>query len=226
MAHLIEKSHFSVNPEGFGADRPVETQENFIKGIFSSVDETTADGLDRLRTEEGITPTCKLGCCHCCRFHILTNSAEAHTLAQYVKRTFSGDQINGLQMRTRQWHAWDNSRPGRHLTDSFGEQVDIENYVPYCPLLVKGACSAYPVRPVVCRTHFVSSPSLFCRAASDPQLPQEAPVVLMAVVTAAQPFSMAIRKHIEHAGLDFPRSQMLLPQWLAIEMDWDFAIGR
>jgi hypothetical protein len=36
---------------------------------------------------------------------------------------------------------------------------------------------------------------------------------------------MAIRDHIENAGLDFSRSIMLLPHWLALKMDWDFAIS-
>jgi len=49
--------------------------------------------------------------------------------------------------------------------------------------------------------------------------------VLTSVVTATSPFSMAIRDHIENAGLDFSRSIMLLPHWLAIQMGWDFAIS-
>jgi hypothetical protein len=90
---------------------------------------------------------------------------------------------------------------------------------------VNGACSVYPVRPVVCRTHFVSSHPLSCCAANDQESTEDAPVVLTSVVTAASPFSMAIRDHIENAGLDFSRSIMLLPHWLAIEMGWDFAIS-
>jgi len=166
-----------------------------------------------------------LGCCHCCRHHIIMNIAEAHNLAQYVKRELSVDQINDLRMRTQQWHEWDNSRPGRYPSTKIDEQTDLSNYDPCCPLLVDGACSAYPVRPVVCRTHFVRSHPQSCRAANDPESTEDAPVVLTSIVTAASPYSMAIRDHIENAGLDFSRSIMLLPHWLAIEMGWDFAIS-
>jgi hypothetical protein len=114
MMNLIENSNFGMGPEEFGADIPITPQENFVNGVYSSVDEATACALDRLRSEHGIIPTCKVGCCHCCRHHILTNIAEAHTLAQYVKRELSVDQINDLRMRTQQWHEWDNSRPGRY----------------------------------------------------------------------------------------------------------------
>ncbi|MBU4177481.1 MAG: hypothetical protein KJ730_06530, partial [Proteobacteria bacterium] len=88
-----------------------------------------------------------------------------------------------------------------------------------------GVCSVYPVRPVVCRAHFVSSHPRSCWAANDPESQEDAPVVLKSVVAAAGPFSMAMRDHIEEAGMDFTRSLMLLPQWLAVEMGWDFAIS-
>jgi hypothetical protein len=225
MKNLIEDSNFGIDTEEFGADIPITPEEDFVHGVYSSVDEATACGLGLLRSEDGIIPTCKLGCWHCCRYHILTSVAEAHTLAQYVKRELSVDQINDLRLRTQQWHEWDNSRPGRYPSANIGEQTDLSSYDHCCPLLVNGACSAYPVRPVVCRTHFVCSNPQSCCAANDPESTQDAPVVLKSVVKAARPFSMAIRDHIENAGGDFSRSMMLLPHCLAIEMGWDFAIS-
>jgi len=225
MMYSIENSNFGMGPEKFGADIPITPQENFVNGVYSSVDKAAASGLDRLRSEYGIIASCKLGCCHCCRQHILTNIAEAHNLAQYVRRELSTDQINALRMRTLQWHEWDNSRPGRYPSADIDAQTDLSNYEPCCPLLVNGTCIAYSVRPVVCRTHFVSSHPLSCSAATDPESTEDAPMKLTAVVTATSPFSMAIRDHIENAGLDFSRSIMLLPHWLALKMDWDFAIS-
>jgi len=189
------------------------------------VDIATACGLERLRSEDGIIPTCKLGCCHCCRFHILTNIAEAHALAQYVKRELSVDRINELRIRTQKWHEWDNSRPGRFLSAGTDKQTDLTHYDPYCPLLVNGACSVYPVRPVVCRAHFVCSHPLCCLAANDPESTEDPPMVLTSVVSATNQFSMSIRDHIEKGGLDLSRSIVLLPHGLAIEMGWDFAIS-
>ncbi len=222
---MIENGNFGMGPEEFRADIPITLQENFVNYVYSSVDEATACELDRLRNEDGIVATCKLGCCHCCRYHIRTNIAEAHTLAQYIKREWSADQINDLRMRTQQWHEWDNSRPGRYPSANIDEQTDLSNYGYCCPLLVNGACSAYPVRPLVCRMHFVCSHPLSGCAANDAESTEDAPVVLTSIVTAASPFSLAIRDHIENAGLDFSRSIMLLPHSLAIEMDWDFAIS-
>jgi len=226
MMSLIEDGNFGMDPGEFGADIPITPQENFVNGVYFSVDEATARELDRLRSEAGIVPTCKMGCCDCCSYHILTNIAEAHTLAQYVKRALSVDQINDLRARTHQWHERDNSRPGRYPSSTGDEQIDLSNYGPCCcPLLVDGACIAYPARPVVCRTHLVSSHPRLCCATLDPESTEDTPAVLTSILTATSPFSKAIRDHIENAGVDFSRSRMLLPHWLAIKMGWDFAIS-
>lgn len=222
---MIEKSDCGRGTEAFSAGIPATPQEAFVNGVYASMDKTIACELERLRREEGIVPLCKPGCCHCCRYHILITSAEAHTLAQYLRREFSADQINGLQARTQQWHEWDNSRPGRYPSAGIETHTDFSGYEHYCPLLVNGICSAYPVRPVVCRAHFVSSHPMACCAANDPESREAAPVVLKSIVTATNPLSMEIRDRIEKAGLDFSRSQMLLPHWLAIEMGWAFAIS-
>lgn len=226
MVNSTGNSAFGLGPAEFGAGLPVTPQEDFVTGVYRAVDEATARQMDRLRREEGIVPTCTLGCCHCCRYHILTNVAEAHTLALYIKRELSGNQIDDLRMRTQRWHESDDSRAGRYPSGHIDEPADLSSYDPCCPLLVDGACVAYPVRPVVCRTHFVRSHPLFCCAANDPESTEDAPVILTSVVTAASSFSRAIRDHIEDAGLDYSRSIMLLPHWLAIEMDWDFALSR
>jgi Fe-S-cluster containining protein len=219
------KRKCGMNLGELGRYIPTTLEESFVNCVYSSIDEVTTDRLDRLRSEDGIVPSCTVGCSHCCRYHILTNIAEAHTLAQYVKRSFSVSQINDLRLRTQQWHEWDNSRPGRYPSANIGERTDLSSYEHCCPLLVNGACSVYPVRPIACRTHFVSSPPLSCLAVNNPECSKDRPIVLTSIVTDTSPFSMAIRNYIENAGLDFSRSTMLLPHWLAIEMGWDFAIS-
>jgi hypothetical protein len=221
---LIENSKFVKGAEEFGAHIPISPQEEFVNNIYAALDAATARELDRLENEEGILPRCELGCFHCCRCNILTNIAEAHALAQYIRREFSPEQLDSLRLRTQQWHEWDDSRPGRHPSAEIGEQTGLSSYDHCCPLVVDGVCSAYSVRPVVCRTHLVSSPPSSCYRANDPDSTEEAPAMLRSVVIAASPFIMAMQEYIENQGVDFSRSKMLLPQWLAIEMGWDFAI--
>lgn len=207
------------------ANIAISSRERFVKGAYASMDQAIAGRLNRLRDEEGLHPACSPGCCHCCRYHIVTNMAEAHTLAQYIKREWEAGQINDLKIRTRQWHAWDNSQPGRIVSTGIDWEIDLSRYEACCPLLVEGACGVYPVRPAVCRTHFVSTPPLTCQSASHPGSSAVSPVTLASIVEAADPYCLAIKEHIEGAGWDYQRTLMLLPHWLGVAMGWDFGIS-
>jgi Fe-S-cluster containining protein len=225
MMNLIDNGKFRMGTEEFGADLPMTPEENFVKAVYSSVDKAVAHALHRLRNKTGIVPSCKLGCCHCCRYRIVMNIAEARTLAQYVKREFSPEQRKDLRRRTQRWHERDESLRGRRPSAGMVKQTDASHYDPCCPLLINGACSAYGVRPVVCRTHFVSSHPSSCQAANDPESTEESPLVIELVATITNPFSMAIKEYIEKAGWDYCRSMTLLPHGLASEMGWDFAVS-
>jgi len=222
---FFEDSTFGTSPDMFGAHIPTTPQEIFVNSVYSTVDEAVRRELNRLRIKDRVITTCKSGCYYCCGQYILTNVAEAHALAQYVKREFSIDQIADLRMRTQQWHEWNDSRLGRYPWTNIDVQTVLSDYHPYCPMLVKGACSAYPVRPIICRTHFVCSDPSTCRPSNDPEFIEVVPLALTSILTATSPFSMRIRNSIKTAGLDFCQSVMLLPHWLAIEMGWDFAVS-
>lgn len=197
--------------------------ERFVRDVYAALDRVTAERLARLGQKEGIRPSCHAGCGHCCQQHILTNRAEAHALGQYVKREFSRRQLLALRARTAQWHAWEAAWIDGPA-DARGEsQPRFARYVHRCPLLVASRCSAYPARPAICRSHFVSSPPQYCRDANDPPPRTHTPVRIAAAMEAAGPFAQAVRTQIESAGFDYSRSVLLLPHWLATEMGWDFS---
>ena len=101
---IISDSEFSAGFNKCRVDFLNTQQENFIKSIYSSVDEAVGSELNRLYVEEGVIPACKPGCYHCCDQHILTNIVEAQVLVHHIKREFSQDQIESLKIRTQQWH--------------------------------------------------------------------------------------------------------------------------
>jgi hypothetical protein len=216
----VADDDIATNAEACGAI-PVTPQEALVVSVYAAVDDAAGRALVQLRREEGVVPSCKRGCCSCCGQHIQTNIAEAHALGQYIKRRFSPRQTSDLRRRTRQWLAWEIARRGRPASVGPTHGPDLSGYDPCCPLLVDRACSAYPARPVICRTHFVSSDPAACRPSHDHQPAAIAPVVLTSIIRATGPFSKPLRADIENAGLDFSRSIMLLPHWLAREMGWD-----
>lgn len=204
-------------------DIPIALQEKFVSGVYASMDEAIRGELVRLRSEDGVIPTCKLGCYYCCRQHILTNIAEAYALVQYIKRKFSIDQVYELRLRTQQWHKWDDINAGRHPSTEINQKLALSgDHNLYCPLLMEGACNAYAMRPAICRTHFVCSDPSLCRQLNDPKFLNGNPSALKTVVVAASQSSLLLRDRIDSAGLDFKQSIMLLPHWLADAMGWNF----
>jgi hypothetical protein len=218
---FVAEDDIATNAEACGADIPVTPQEALVIGVYASVDDAAGRELVQLRRKEDVVPSCKRGCCSCCGQHIQTNIAEAHALGQYIKRRFSPRQTGDLRRRTQQWLAWEVARRGRPAAVAPAHGPDLSGYDPCCPLLVDRACSVYPVRPVICRTHFVSSDPAACRPSHDLRPAAIAPVVLTSITRATGPFSKSLQTDIENAGLDFSRSIMLLPHWLALEMGWD-----
>ena len=202
----------------------VTPRERLVREVYDRVDAAVGRELARLRREEGIVPSCQRGCCNCCGQHIQTNLAEAYALGQYLKRSFSPQRIMELRERTRQWLAWHGALRKAHPPADRAGAAPLSGYEPCCPLLVDRACSAYPVRPVICRTHYVSSHPSACRPSHDDRPVEQAPVALTSILRATQPFSQLLRTHIESAGLDFSRSILLLPHWLAVEMGWEFGM--
>ncbi len=215
----------NVTGSGKGAfEFPVAGQDNYVNRMYSFVDEATNCELKRLQVEESVVPTCRPGCFQCCGQHIPINIAEAKALTHYIKQEFSQNQIEDLRIRTQEWHEWDEARPVRPQSRKKGRQTPFYTH-HYCPMLVEGVCSAYPMRPVICRRHLVSSDPLACRPYYNPESNEGPPVIISSVIQVTNQFSNRIKDYIENSGLNFRKSIMLLPHWLAIEMQWDFAIS-
>jgi hypothetical protein len=220
MPSILTRKADAVRPHSkFGT--PLTALEWRVQEVYARIDSAVERELARLRRDEGVAPTCRRGCCSCCGQHIQTSPPEAHALGQYIQRTFSAQQIAGLRRRTRQWLAWHDARRHAGIWPEPAAGLQAAGHEPFCPLLVDCACSAYPVRPVICRTHYVSSVASACCPAHGDRPVDPPPAVLTSILEAAQPLSQPLRTDIEAAGLEFSRSIMLLPHWLAIEMGWD-----
>lgn len=194
----------------------------FTSQVYRCVDRAANQVLARLQAEDGIVPSCHPGCCACCKQHILATAVEAHALTEYIRMEFSAGQVRMLKERTRRWLSWDRLRlqPSASAASQWEDEAAGH---PACPLLIDGICSVYPMRPITCRTHFVSTPPRYCRHDNDPQTSGSSPLSLSEVVRAAAPFSAMIRYRIEAGGGDYLKSIMLLPHWLSIEMGWELA---
>jgi len=214
----VKNSGLNNQPNDAAVNFPHTPEEDFVARIYHQVDKAAAGELFSLRSKNGIHPTCQLGCYECCNQYILINRAEAHALGQFIRREFSAPEMCALELRTRQWHAWNEDRRERLPAKSPMAK-------PYCPLLVDGTCQAYAMRPLTCRTHFVCSSASFCRFSSERAGARSRPTTMTSVLTATTRFSDRLKHPVNNSHPDFSRETMLLPHWLAIEMKWEFAVA-
>lgn len=113
--------------------------KKFVKAFYEMLDEVIAKSLSRT------TVSCRKGCCFCCRQNIQLSEIEARLIVNYCRQ-------NKIPI------------PRAYLEKQLKYDV-IEvtrTEVGMCTFLKNGACSIYPVRPVVCRNYHVSSDPQFC----------------------------------------------------------------
>lgn len=85
-----------------------------------------------------------------------------------------------------------------------------------------GICTAYEMRPLVCRTHLVHTDPDLCRKAALSVIRHPAPQRLETVIAVTRSVADAISREMEDRGEDVSRSRMLLPHWLAEELRISF----
>ena len=190
-------------------------RERLVTAQYSAADAAMADELRRLRGQ-GVVPSCRAGCSTCCAQHIVTNRLEVHAIGQYIRRRFTPQRIEVLRLRVLEWNRWEEA----------GRKGAVQSAADRrCPLLEDFECSIYPVRPLICRSHFASTNPAWCRPALGADAREGTPEVLESVRTAAAPFKRQLADHVEQelklAGLPREESVTLLPPGLAEEMGWE-----
>jgi Fe-S-cluster containining protein len=102
---------------------------------------STVGGLESLVSVEKPL-ACRKGCAHCCHLTVLADAATVMRIADHVCETFTPAERMLLDMRLI---AYEKKVEG--LTQARRSMSRAA-----CPLLVDGACSVHPVRPLICRS--------------------------------------------------------------------------
>lgn len=90
--------------------------------------------------------SCKKGCAHCCHIRVVATNAEAAVAVKYAKE--HNIEIDKDRLEKQQ-------------------DLDVEEYMfsPHKRCVFLGddnTCKIYPVRPMSCRTYYVTSPADMC----------------------------------------------------------------
>lgn len=122
------------------------------------------DVIMREQMKHNVTSICEPGCNECCRDYFYISPVEHYTIKHYIVNT-NIDLFNESVTKAKtQYHQLKMQHPNEyHKLEKVNEQTlddDHEHLKKYarCPLIDRdtGKCSAYPVRPIVCRLHGTS----------------------------------------------------------------------
>ena len=95
---------------------------------------------------------CHSGCHWCCGFKTLAFPFEIVRIVEYLNANLPADKRAGLIQRIDKTHT---------LTRTLSPKQRVKLKL-FCPLLINGACVAYPVRPMSCRA-YLSTDEMACK---------------------------------------------------------------
>lgn len=163
--------------------------------------------------EKGIVSSCKAGCGACCHQEILLPRPEADLMVNHLRAHLAPADMAALQTRLSEWLRWVREvLPGLLKGNSDWDHV-YYNEGPGCPLLIDNNCSAYPVRPLTCRLHYVSSPPERCLRDKDEGYVDDKVEVITEI--SRQSFGEDLNNFMVSCGHSFAASVHRLPEWLA-----------
>lgn len=199
------------------ADRARELVRQRI-GFVREAMQQCDDAIDRelaVLAARGVVPSCHKGCAHCCSQEILVPRAEADAIVDWLQATWTADHLDALKARLRAWIAWHHGEFTRRVAAGEDRQTVAYEDGPGCMVLQDGACAIYPVRPTMCRMHYVTSSPDTCRSLKDPAYAPGVPEVVPSINRVALPAVHRIREAVARQGTAYWGTVHLLPEWLA-----------
>lgn len=193
-------------------------RERVTLQVYKELDQDVSEELSRLKAA-GIVPSCSKGCSHCCRQEVLTPPPEAGAIASHLRR-LDVQSRNAIRERTEGWLEWYENTFPMLLERGVERARAFYELGPQCLFLEEDACQIYPVRPPVCRTHFVSSHPDTCRPLNDPQAAMEEPTAMTSVVLSTRDHAQRLRGLTEKGGRDFMSQVHPLPLAVALALRW------
>ncbi len=159
----------------------------YVRQMHQSIDELIGM-LEQHAKRENVGIDCKKGCEFCCHQAVYANSYELHLLNDFMLKKFSSSQKSEVLNR-----AIKKTNSTQKLDDK-----SILNYKEACPLLVDGACSAYPARPMACRIYLSmkldSCLAFYKKPEANDSIPQLLEFPLMAGRMMNEGFVAALRE--------------------------------
>ncbi len=135
------KQHLKTTTVESLAARRTPKQVSAVVDTLNDAFETSVAGLSAQAPPERPL-ACKKGCDHCCHVTVMVDAATVLRIADFIRETFGRAERTLLDMRMILYED-----KVEKMTQSERSRAQLP-----CPLLVDGACTVHPVRPLVCRS--------------------------------------------------------------------------
>lgn len=138
-----------------------------LSEMYEAIDKLN-DRLFEFASKQGQNIACEKGCEWCCHQPVFALDYEIDYLNRYIARNFTPAQQQEIKKRAR--------KKKEKLDQLEGETLLNVKYA--CPLLLNGACMAYPARPMACRIYLSTNLSSCLRFFHEPEDKNSYPALL------------------------------------------------
>lgn len=192
-------------PEGFeqvffadgnelAKNNPVENDLSKLKIALRQLYHNTdllIDAFTQRCESEQIPVDCHMGCQWCCHQAVFASTHEMVVLVDYLERRFKPELLEEIKKKA--------SIKEEKLSVLSPAQV-LKTTMP-CPLLRKGSCMVYPVRPMACRIYLSSSEKSCYAKYQNPQDPDTVPALFDFTLKAGRQLNEGFAAALREEGL-------------------------
>jgi Fe-S-cluster containining protein len=196
--------------EKAAAQAKLEERKRVTLKVLADCSETGDKKLAEL-AGKGIVPSCGPGCSHCCRLEVPISRAEGEVVVEWLHANRTPEQLEAIRDKLRAWIHWYRVDYPKLIASGLTRVEIFAKHAPLCSMIENDSCSVYPVRPILCRNHHVSSPVAEC----DPATTTREPEPIFAVPLAARAHVMELQNLVSRQGGDYFATVHLIGEWFA-----------
>ncbi|MGQ1891432.1 YkgJ family cysteine cluster protein [Thermophagus sp. OGC60D27] len=210
---------FFTDGNRLGKAHPIKNELSNLKAglreLYHNID-LLIDAFSQRCESEKKPVHCHMGCHWCCNQAVFASTHEMIVLVDYLKKHYAKDRMEAVKEKAKEKEKrLSPLKPSEALKTSHP-----------CPLLHKGRCMVYPVRPTACRIYLSSSKDSCIAKYERPKDPKAVPALFDFPLKAGrrlnQGFAQALREQgliieenrIEHILLKLLESPQKTNDWL------------
>jgi Fe-S-cluster containining protein len=158
--------------------------------LYYNVDQLIDSFVQRCQVN-GIPVDCRMGCSWCCHQAVFASTHEIILMTQYLKKHYSIEVVEEVRKRAEAKEAQLGSlSPAETLKSRHA-----------CPLLLKGRCMVYPLRPMACRIYLSSSEESCLKRHQNPYDTKAIPALFDFTLKAGQQMNEGFGSALKKQGL-------------------------